>query len=229
MSEQIHRMFSAIAPHYDRTNEILSFGIHRRWRSAAVAFANPLPGQRILDCATGTGDLALAFHAALGTDGEVVATDFNPDMLAIARTKAVGTPIHFELADATALPFPDASFDSASIAFGIRNVDDPRRCLTELARVVKPGGSVLILEFGQPSGPFGLAFRLYSRWVIPLLGRLLTGSRGAYEYLPRTAAAFPAGEAFLDLMRGTGAFLNLERRRLTFGLAYLYRGQTLSK
>jgi len=223
MSEQVREMFSSIATRYDVANVVLSFGVDRWWRQATVKAAATGPGMRVLDCATGTGDLALAFRR---TGAEVVGTDFCAPMLAPAREKAraAGLDVTFEVADALALPYPDRSFDVASIAFGIRNVDDPVRCLGEMARVVRPGGQVLVLEFGQPGGPWGAMYRLYSRVVMPAVGGMLTGNRAAYQYLPRTAAAFPAGERFLELMDRSGAFLQRRARPLTGGIAWLYRG-----
>jgi demethylmenaquinone methyltransferase/2-methoxy-6-polyprenyl-1,4-benzoquinol methylase len=129
-------------------------------------------------------------------------------MLGPAREKAraAGLDVAFEVADAMAMPYPDASFDVSSISFGIRNVDDPVQCLREMARVVKPGGQVLVLEFGQPRGPWGALYRFYSRVVMPIVGGLLTGNRSAYQYLPRTAAAFPAGERFVEVMDARARF-----------------------
>ena len=208
MSEQVREMFASIARRYDAANEVLSLGVHRGWRRAAVRLSGVVHGDRVLDCATGTGDLALAFKRAVGLTGEVVGTDFCAEMLASAPAKArrAGLEVRFEVADALALPYADRSFDVASIAFGIRNVDDPVRCLREMARVVRPSGRVVVLEFGQPRGPFGALFRVYSRQVMPAIGGLLTGNRSAYEYLPRTAAAFPAGDRFLALMEEAGSF-----------------------
>jgi demethylmenaquinone methyltransferase / 2-methoxy-6-polyprenyl-1,4-benzoquinol methylase len=123
-----------------------------------------------------------------------------------------------------ALPFADDSFDVASIAFGIRNVDDPVKCLKEMARVVKPGGRVVVLEFGQPDGFFGALFRFYSKTIMPAIGGLLTGNRTAYEYLPRTAAAFPSGEKFLALMEQAGSFREQVAHPMTFGTSYVYVG-----
>ncbi len=226
MSAEVREMFASIARRYDTANEVLSLGVHKGWRRAAVRISEAAPGHRVLDCATGTGDLALEFKRAVGSSGEVIGTDFCAEMLQPAPAKAAKArlEVQFAVADVLALPYPDASFDVASIAFGIRNVDDPVRCLREMARVVKPGGSVIVLEFGQPRGPFGALFRVYSRGVMPVVGGLLTGNRAAYEYLPRTAAAFPAGDRFLALMKDAGAFSRTEAHPLTFGTAYVYRG-----
>jgi demethylmenaquinone methyltransferase/2-methoxy-6-polyprenyl-1,4-benzoquinol methylase len=205
MSEQVRQMFSSIATRYDVTNVVLSFGVDRWWRHVTVKTARTGPGMRVLDCATGTGDLALAFRR---TGAEVVGTDFCEPMLEPAREKAraAGLDVTFEVADAMALPYPDRSFDVSSISFGIRNVDDPMQCLREMARVVKPGGQVLVLEFGQPGGLWGALYRLYS------------------QYLPRTAAAFPAGERFLELMDRSGGFRERSARAFTGGITWLYRG-----
>ncbi len=226
MSTEVRQMFSSIATRYDVTNEVLSLGIHRLWRRAAVRHSAAKEGDRILDCATGTGDLALAFKRKVGAAGQVVGTDFCAEMLQSAPAKAseAGLVVDFQVADAMALPFADASFDVASIAFGIRNVDDPVKCLKEMARVVKPGGRVVVLEFGQPEGLFGALFRFYSKTIMPAIGGLLTGNRTAYEYLPRTAAAFPAGERFLALMDQAGAYRERVALPMTFGTSYVYVG-----
>lgn len=230
MSTQVRQMFARIAPRYDLANEVLSLGIHRSWRRVAVRESGVRPGETVLDCATGTGDLALEFKRAVGPTGKVIGTDFCAEMLAVAPRKAqrANLSIDFEVADATALPYPDASFDVSAIAFGIRNVDDPMRCLRELARVTRPGGRVVVLEFGQPRGAFGSLFRLYSSKIMPWIGGALTGQRSAYEYLPRTAASFPSGDRFLGLMREAKAFDKVKARPLTFGTAYVYVGRTHS-
>ncbi len=205
---------------------MLSFGIHRLWRRRAIALSGAKPGNQILDCATGTGDLALAFKRKVGDGGSVLGTDFCADMLAVAPEKAkkAHLEVKFEVADAMALPYPDDAFDVASISFGIRNVDDPVKCLKEMARVVRPGGRVVVLEFGQPTGVFGGLYRFYSRTVMPFVGGLLTGNRAAYQYLPRTAGQFPAGEKFLALMDQSGAYASRAAHPLTFGTAYAYVG-----
>ena len=226
MSAEVQQMFATIARRYDTANDLLSLGVHKGWRRTAVRLSGAAPGQRVLDCATGTGDLALAFKRAVGPRGEVIGTDFCREMLEPAPAKAAraGLEVKFEVADALSLPYPAQRFDVASIAFGIRNVDDPLRCLRELSRVVVPGGRVVVLEFGQPQGAFGALFRFYSRAVMPLVGGLVTGNRSAYEYLPRTAAAFPAGERFIDLMREAGTFRSCAATPLLSGTAFVYLG-----
>lgn len=228
MSEQVREMFSSIAPRYDVTNVVLSLGVDRLWRRVAVRESGAGVGARVLDCATGTGDLALALRRAVGPSGSVVGMDFCAAMLGPAREKARRAgleDIRFEEGDALALRYPAGAFDVATIAFGIRNVDDPVRCLKEMARVVRPGGRVVVLEFGQPKGLWGALYRLYSRALMPAVGGLLTGNRAAYAYLPRTAAAFPAGERFLALMDEAAAFSARRAVSLSGGIAYVYVGE----
>jgi demethylmenaquinone methyltransferase / 2-methoxy-6-polyprenyl-1,4-benzoquinol methylase len=228
VSEQVREMFSSIAPRYDVTNVVLSLGIDRLWRRVAVRESGAAPGARVLDCATGTGDLALALRRAVEPGGTVVGMDFCAAMLEPAREKARRAglgDVRFEVADALALPYPPGAFDVSTIAFGIRNVDDPVRCLQEMSRVVRPGGQVVVLEFGQPRGVWGALYRFYSRVLMPAVGGLLTGNRSAYAYLPRTAAAFPAGERFLALMDQAGTFSARRARSLSGGIAFVYVGE----
>ena len=220
---KIRSMFAAIARRYDRTNTVLSGGVHHLWRRKAVRAAAVQPGDRVLDCATGTGDLAIAFRKAVGDTGRVVGTDFVPEMLDFARTKS--SEVTFEVADVTRLPYDDGAFDIASISFGIRNVGEPRKGIAEMARVVRPGGRVIVLEFGQPqSRPLGRIYDLYSRHLIPRLGGAVTGDAAAYEYLQKSAERFPCGEDFVALMRESADFESIDFTPLTFGIAYLYRG-----
>ena len=219
-------MFASIAGKYDATNSVLSMGTHHRWRKTAVRMSGAKAGMSVLDCATGTGDLALEFKKAVGDEGSVLGTDFCAEMMetAPAKADASGLPVRFETADAMDLPYNDNSFDIASISFGIRNVDDPLICLQELARVVKPGGKVIVLEFGQPGGLFKYPYRFYSKHVIPFVGGIMTGNREAYSYLPETSANFPAGKAFLDLMEKSGKYARQEAKELMGGIAYVYAG-----
>jgi demethylmenaquinone methyltransferase / 2-methoxy-6-polyprenyl-1,4-benzoquinol methylase len=245
VSEAVRRMFADIAPAYDRANAVLSLGVHGRWRKVAVAESGAKPGMSVLDCATGTGDLAFQFAKRVAPDGEVVGpgrtggssgprraglvigTDFCPPMIEKARVKTPprhAAPVSFQPADALALPFRDDRFDVASISFGIRNVDDPSACLVEMARVVRAGGRVVVLEFGQPRGLMAAPFKFYSKHVIPRVGALISGHKDAYEYLPETSAAFPSGEKFLQLMRDAKCFTDVTARPLTGGIAYCYTG-----
>jgi len=219
---RIQTMFGTIAARYDRANTVMSAGVHHLWRRKAVRWSGAKPGDAVLDCATGTGDLAIAFKKAVG-NGRVVGTDFTPEMIALARQKS--REITFDVADVTNLPFDDGSFDIASISFGIRNVGDPARGIAEMARVVRPGGRVIVLEFGQPSNRVAsLVYDSYRRHFLPHLGGAVTGERDAYEYLESSAARFPCGEEFVAMMRRAAPFSSIEFRALTFGVAYLYRG-----
>lgn len=226
MSEKVRNMFADIADDYDRINSILSFGVHSAWRKKTVQMSRAKAGDRVLDCATGTGDLAFEFKKKVGHSGSVLGTDFCKEMIEHAPSKADKKQlvVEFEVADAMDLPYKDNSFDVASIAFGIRNVDDPLQCLQEMARVVKPGGSVVVLEFGQPSGAVKYPYQFYSKYVMPAVGGWISGNRDAYTYLPETSASFPAGQAFLDLMEKSGRFSQKESESLTGGIAYVYVG-----
>jgi demethylmenaquinone methyltransferase/2-methoxy-6-polyprenyl-1,4-benzoquinol methylase len=222
----IHEMFRSIAGRYDRANDILSVGIHHLWRRRVVRWSEVRPGDRVLDCATGTGDLAIAFRKAVGESGMVTATDFVPEMVELARRKGsrYDEGLRFELADVTRLPYASGSFEVASISFGIRNVGDPRAAVSELARVVAPGGRVMILEFGQPrSALFGRLYDLYRKHLLPRVGGWITGRPEAYDYLERSAGTFPCGDQLADLLRSAASFDRVEWRALSGGIAYMYR------
>jgi len=172
-SEKIRSMFSRVAANYDKANSILSVGIHHLWRTKLVKLSGAQPGQKVLDCATGTGDLAIAFKKKVGASGSVIGTDFCAEMLASAPAKAQaqGLSIQFEQADVTQLQYADHSFDICSISFGIRNVNDPVKALQEMARVTQPGGVVMVLEFGQMNLPLiGSLYNFYSEKVLPQIG-----------------------------------------------------------
>jgi len=225
--EIIRSMFSKVAARYDRANSVLSVGIHHLWRKKLVALSKAHAGSRILDCATGTGDLAIAFKKIVGISGEVTGTDFCADMLALAPFKAKNEnlDIKFEHADVTALHYPNKQFDVTSISFGIRNVSDPAKALIEMARVTKTGGRVMILEFGQMRIPIIKYFyNLYSEKILPKIGGLLTGQKEAYNYLQKSSAAFPCREEFLFLMKKTDAFSEAQFASVSFGIAYIYTG-----
>lgn len=219
-------MFADIADDYDRINSILSFGVHSAWRKKTVIESGAKPGDRVLDCATGTGDLALEFKKKVGHEGSVLGTDFCKEMIEHAPDKANknNLVVEFEVADAMDLPYDDDTFDIASIAFGIRNVDDPIVCLQEMARVVKPGGRVVVLEFGQPGGIVKFPYQFYSKHVMPAIGGFISGNREAYTYLPETSAEFPAGDAFLEMMNEADVFESKKSVPLTRGIAYIYVG-----
>jgi demethylmenaquinone methyltransferase/2-methoxy-6-polyprenyl-1,4-benzoquinol methylase len=228
-ADKIRSMFGEIAGGYDLANTVMSMGIHHLWRKSLVKYSGAKQGDRVLDCATGTGDLAIEFKAVVGPQGQVVGTDFTPEMLIPAPAKAAkhGYDIQFEQADVTALPYADNSFDVSSISFGIRNVQDPVKGLSELARVVRPGGVVMVLEFGQPATPgFKQAYDFYSRRILPKIGGLVTGRPEAYEYLQNSSARFPCREEFLSLMQQTGRYSDLSFQPVSFGIAYMYKGIT---
>jgi demethylmenaquinone methyltransferase/2-methoxy-6-polyprenyl-1,4-benzoquinol methylase len=220
-------MFQAVAPAYDKTNTVLSAGIHHLWRKKLVRLSGVKEGDKILDCATGTGDLALEFKKAVGERGEVTGSDFCPEMLAFAPKKAreQKLEVKFEVADVTQLPYGSHAFDVASIAFGIRNVSDVAMALRELSRVLKPGGRLMILEFGQPTLP-GLkqAFEFYSKVVLPKIGGWVSGQHEAYNYLQKSSSVFPSGNTFVELMDEHAGTQDNKCYQLMGGIAYIYRG-----
>lgn len=221
MSNAVHRMFSRIAPRYDRANRWMSLGTDQRVRRLAVKRSGVRPGDAVLDCATGTGDLALLFFSAMQGQGRVVGTDFNADMLALAEHK-LAEGIEWQVQDSQALAFADHSFDVVSIAYGIRNVEDPDRALASMARVLKPGGRLVVLEFGQPPALLKPFYLVFNRFVIPGIGGLVGGDPDAYRYLQRTSDAFPYGARFVEMIEAAGDWDRIEARPVMFGVNYLY-------
>jgi demethylmenaquinone methyltransferase/2-methoxy-6-polyprenyl-1,4-benzoquinol methylase len=199
---QVRAMFDRIAGLYDVMNTVMTAGLHHRWRERAVELAGVGPGSRVIDVATGTGDLALALARAVAPDGEVLACDFSDNMLVRARAKA--PTLRFEWADALALPYASDRFDAATVGFGARNFADLRRGIEEMVRVVRPGGRVVILEITQPTRePLASFFRGWFDHLVPALGRI-AGQRSAYGYLPRSVKRFPGPRELAALMDGCG-------------------------
>jgi demethylmenaquinone methyltransferase/2-methoxy-6-polyprenyl-1,4-benzoquinol methylase len=224
---KIAGMFDAIARHYDRLNHLLSAGLDRRWRARTVEALDLSGGERMLDMCTGTADLAIAAATSpRGQAREVVGVDFSAKMLGygLAKIRAAGlqTRVHLARGDATRMPLPDGAFDVATVAFGIRNVLDPRQACREFHRVLAPGGRLAVLEFGSPSVP-GLraAYLWYFRHVLPRIGRLISRHGDAYSYLPASVAEFPSGDAFAAILREAG-FSLVRYQMFTFGIVYLY-------
>ena len=219
----VRSMFARIAGSYDLLNHLLSLGIDRRWRRCALAEAGDVQGRLVVDACCGTGDLAVAFARA---GARVVGVDFTWEMLrrSPGKLRAGDGPALFCHADALRLPLAEASADVSSVAFGIRNVADRLAGLSELARVVRPGGKVLVLEFATPRrGPLAALYRFYFTRVLPRVGRWVSRDTDAYEYLPRTVLGWPDAEVFQREMEQTG-LVRCGHRRLTGGIACLHWG-----
>jgi demethylmenaquinone methyltransferase / 2-methoxy-6-polyprenyl-1,4-benzoquinol methylase len=218
---RVRQMFGAIARRYDLANHTLSCGIDFYWRKcAANTVASWRPGQ-IVDLATGTGDLALALQKKL-PNAEVTGVDFVPEMLELAQRKGVRKTI---LADAMKLPFPDASFDCVTIAFGLRNMENWRDALGEMLRVLRRGGHLLVLEFSLPTSSIVRTFyRFYLHRCLPLLASFLTKRKSAYDYLGDSIEEFPSGRAMLDLIAASG-FWHATFQPLSYGIATIYTAE----
>jgi demethylmenaquinone methyltransferase/2-methoxy-6-polyprenyl-1,4-benzoquinol methylase len=230
-SASVRQMFAGIAHRYDFLNHFLSASIDRRWRKIAVKRLRELvafPASALyLDACSGTGDLALALHA--GLKGVVISSDFCHPMVTRANRKfeaaGVSRSIRSVEADTLAFPFRDQTFDALTIAFGLRNLEDPRRGLQEMRRVLKPAGVLVILEFSKPVVPvFRHVFNLYFKHVLPRLGAAISGDARAYQYLPDSVQKFPSQEKLLDLMREVG-FREPGYRNLSGGIAALHWGR----
>jgi demethylmenaquinone methyltransferase/2-methoxy-6-polyprenyl-1,4-benzoquinol methylase len=201
---QVQAMFDRIARVYDRMNAVMTAGLDRRWRARAADLAVLAPGDRALDVATGTGDLALELARRVAPGGDVVGADFSEAMLEIARGKARGAAVRFEAANALELPYRDDEFAAATVGFGARNFSDLPRGLAEMVRVVRPGGRVVVLEITTPTRPpLSTLLGLWFDRVVPALGRL-AGDPDAYEYLPNSVRRFPGPETLAGILHDCG-------------------------
>ena len=224
-SEQVEQMFDNIAPAYDMLNHTLSLGIDKSWRHKAIRWLKPFHPQRIMDVATGTGDFAILAYKML-QPAQLIGTDISEGMMNVGREKVkkegLSDKISFAREDCTSLSFADNSFDAITVAFGIRNFEDLDKGLSEMCRVLTPGGHLVILELTTPDRfPMKQMFYLYSKIVIPVLGKLFSKDNRAYRYLPQTIQAFPQGEVMKDVISRAG-FSKVEFQRLTFGICTLY-------
>ena len=226
---RVRRMFASIARRYDLLNHLLSLNIDRSWRRFTTRAVPPRPGELVLDCCTGTADLALAYDLAAGGRSLVVGMDFCREMLVLGRQKAVrrgaiGRVILIE-GDTQRLPVPDDTFAVVSVAFGLRNVRDTVRGIDEMIRVARPGGKVAILEFSRPRGKLlGKLYLAFFQYVLPRVGEAIAPNEDqAYHYLPRTVLAFPDGQEMLNLLASRG-LIDMKSYPLTLGIATLYVG-----
>jgi demethylmenaquinone methyltransferase/2-methoxy-6-polyprenyl-1,4-benzoquinol methylase len=224
----VREMFTSIAPRYDLLNHLLSFNVDRVWwRRTARTFAHILarPGTRALDLCCGTGDMAFALkRQAMQGGARICGADFSHAMLQLARRKSAGTDLRWVEADALRLPVAAGQFDLVTSAFGFRNLADYDAGLREIFRVLRAGGEVGILDFGEPHGVFGSVYRVYFRRVLPVVGTLVSGVKGPYAYLPASVEKFPAPEEMLARMRAAG-FKEVSWTPYTLGIAGLYRGR----
>ncbi|MGN0829639.1 MAG: ubiquinone/menaquinone biosynthesis methyltransferase [Akkermansia sp.] len=216
----VHAAFSAIAERYVTANHLLSMGCDLLWRQRAVQVVAEWKPRRLLDIATGTGDLALAVERAL-PETEVLGTDFCRPMLEVARRRGLRRVLE---ADALHLPLDSGSFDAATVAFGLRNMADYTAALREFRRVLRPGGHLLVLDFSLPSGLLRPLYRAYLHRILPSLAGWVTGRSEAYQYLGESIEAFPRGEAFLDLLRSAG-YTSPVCLPLHMGVASLYTAE----
>ena len=220
--EQVRAMFDRIARVYDLMNSVMTVGLHHRWRERAADLAAVGPGDRVLDVATGTGDLAIELSRRVVPGGEVVGTDFSERMLELARAKAPA--IAFEQANALELPYDDRSFDAATVGFGARNFSDLARGLSEMARVVRPGGCVVVLEITTPSRPpLSWFYRLWFDRLVPLMGRA-AGDPDAYSYLPNSVRRFPDARGLAAAMAAVG-LVNVRWLLTAGGIIAIHAGE----
>ncbi len=222
---EVQEMFGSIAAGYDRANTILSFGIHHLWRKALIASLPKGQKLEILDLCTGTADL---IPPLVPLAKRLVGADFSLPMLVQAGKKLNRLGLKAELvqADAQNLPFAEMSFDLITVAFGVRNFENLELGLKEMLRVIKPGATIRILEFGTPPGLFGLIYKFYSDKLLPLIGGLITGNRAAYRYLQKTSSHFPYADQFAAKLSEVG-YQDVSYKALTFGICYLYSARRI--
>ena len=224
-SVQVERMFDNIAPAYDQLNHTLSWGIDKSWRKRAINWLKPFQPQRMMDVATGTGDFAIQACRVLNPQ-ELIGTDISEGMMNVGRQKVkdagLESRISFAKEDCTALTFPDKRFDAITVAFGVRNFEDLDKGLREIHRVLDDNGKLVILELSEPDWfPMKQLYALYSKVVIPTLGKLLSKDRSAYTYLPQSIKAFPQGKVMKKIILKAG-FSEAHFKRLTLGICTLY-------
>lgn len=221
-------VFHSVASKYDVMNDLMSGGIHRLWKRFTIELSGVRPGNRVLDIAGGTGDLARKFSTLVGPTGEVVLADINASMLKVGRDrlldKGVAGNVRFVQADAEKLPFPDNHFDCITIAFGLRNVTHKEDAIASMLRVLKPGGRLLVLEFSKPGNELlSKVYDQYSFKVLPLIGRLVTGDPDSYQYLAESIRMHPDQETLKSMMEEAG-FARVTYHNMTGGVVALHRG-----
>ncbi len=224
----VRGVFDSVASRYDVMNDLMSFGVHRLWKRFAIGLAGVRNGQRVLDLASGTGDLADRFCDLVGPDGLVLMTDINAAMLGVGRDRMIDRGhvdnLVYAQVNAESLPFPDDSFDLVTIAFGLRNVTDKQRALNAMYRSLKPGGRALVLEFSKPlNKPLEKLYDLYSFQVLPRMGELVAKDADSYRYLAESIRKHPDQEALRGMMEDAG-FDRCDVHNLTGGIVAVHRG-----
>jgi demethylmenaquinone methyltransferase/2-methoxy-6-polyprenyl-1,4-benzoquinol methylase len=227
-ADRVREVFDSVASRYDLMNDLMSLGIHRLWKRMAVELAGVRPGQKVLDLASGSGDLAARFAGLVGPDGLVVLSDINAAMLEQGRTRmadrGLAGNVEYAQLNAETIPFPDNSFDCISIGFGLRNVTDKQQALHAMYQALKPGGRALILEFSQPRNkPLKAAYDLYSFQLLPLMGRLVARDADSYRYLAESIRMHPDQETLKAMMEQAG-FERCDYHNLSGGIVAVHRG-----
>jgi demethylmenaquinone methyltransferase/2-methoxy-6-polyprenyl-1,4-benzoquinol methylase len=224
-ARHVRGVFDSVAPKYDLMNDVMSMGLHRAWKAYTVMVANLREGSQVLDIAGGTGDLAMAFAKKVGTTGRVVHTDINEAMLRTGRDRLLdaGIVLPTLVCDAEKLPFDSGSFDVVSVAFGLRNMTHKDAALTEMCRVLKPGGKLLVLEFSKVAKPLEKAYDWYSFKVLPKMGKLLAGDDASYRYLAESIRMHPSQKELKALMQANG-FGHVDYHNMTGGMVALHVG-----